>query len=147
MTKEQLMKYAEQGVRDELIQMQLKINELARLFPHLVLNADGTVPSVAPIERKPGARNKPNGRPFDAGDQRVRAARVPIAEREAQVREFLKNKPSMTAEDIGQALGGLSKARTYKILQGIARPEKPYIRGSRTPVKWVLKPGAKNERK
>lgn len=50
MKRELLMKYAEQGVRDRLQVIQLEINELARNFPHIVCNADGTVPVVAAIQ-------------------------------------------------------------------------------------------------
>jgi MarR family protein len=50
MKKSDLLKYAEAGVRNRLREIQLELASLRREFPQLVQNADGTMPSVMPIE-------------------------------------------------------------------------------------------------
>ena len=54
------MKLAEQGVIKRLAEIQLEINALARAFPHLVQNHNGSVPAVAPITLKPKRSKKSN---------------------------------------------------------------------------------------
>ena len=52
MNKEQLLKLAEAGVKQRLQEIQIELNNLARLFPHLVMNQDGSMPAVAPVNLK-----------------------------------------------------------------------------------------------
>ena len=52
MKKADLMKYAEQGVRDRLKEIQTELNALAKDFPHIVGNGDGAVPAVLPLAEK-----------------------------------------------------------------------------------------------
>lgn len=131
MTKEELMKYAEQGVRDELAQMQLKINNLARLFPHIVCHADGTVPSIGPVVLKKENRG---------GDRQTPVARMKRDERLAQVRQFLQDHPGKTSAEVAAALN-LSKAGAHKFIHDAgAVPASPHRRGSRTAIQWKLGP-------
>ena len=60
MNKNELMKLAEQGVIKRLAEIQDEINKLARAFPHLVQNENGSLPSVAPITRKPKRKSNPD---------------------------------------------------------------------------------------
>lgn len=59
MNKSQLLKYAEEGVRQRLQEIQVEINALARDFPHIVCHADGSVPAVTPITAKAASIKDP----------------------------------------------------------------------------------------
>jgi hypothetical protein len=76
LSRETLIKYAAVGVRERLREMQRELDGLARDFPELVKNADGSMPSVVPLVTKksaapkkaaaPARPSKPNGRSHDA---------------------------------------------------------------------------------
>jgi len=52
MNRHDLLRYAEAGVRERLRDIQRELEMLARDFPHLVRNADGSLPSVLPVTKK-----------------------------------------------------------------------------------------------
>jgi hypothetical protein len=100
--KQFLMKLAEPGVYDRLRAMQTELNELHRLFPHIVANADGTIPSVMPIERKYGSDSHGPGAMHAAG----KAAGMPKATQKG------KAKGKRRSPSTGQAKVAGSGART-----------------------------------
>ena len=134
MTKDELMVYAEQGVRDELNRMQAKINELARVFPHIVCHQDGTIPSVAPVAPKT------NGKPYPTATSRPAGTpRVPRAERIEQARAFLSKHPDgVNGRELGEAIG-LGYAHAQKLIAAVGRPLSKYKPGSRVAIRYVLK--------
>jgi len=118
-TKADLLKLAEPGIRVRLAEIQAELNELARAFPHIVKNADGTVPSVIPIVPKAssnGARPQKALRPQNA------APRKPQAERLADIRAFLTTHPGSSARAIGEAVG-LSANQAFKLAAMIAKAQ------------------------
>jgi len=126
MKKDELMKYAEQGVREELSRMQLKINELARLFPHIVCHQDGSVPAIVPITMKATT----NG----TGKKTVR----PKAERLEQITKFLKQNPGASTREIGAAIN-IVPTHVLKLAREIAKPINSPKPGSKQPIQWKLK--------
>jgi len=128
MNKETLLKYAESGVRDRLQEIQLEINELARLFPHIVNHQDGSIPAVVPI--MPKVKSKPNGK---AG--RVEAVRVPEAQRLATLRAFLTEVPGSNTHQIAAHLG-VATSYANKLLLKIGA--KSTRAGHRAPSTWRL---------
>lgn len=125
MNKEQLMRLAEHGVRVRLKEIQTELAELARDFPHLVLNQDGAMPAVMPVELK----SKRGG---------ARPRRLPKAERIKQVRAFLTQHPSATTNEVGAALGVVSSAANKILRDAGAKPTEKVVRGSRHPIRWKL---------
>ena len=129
-TKDELMKMAEPGVRAELEAMQARLNELARLFPHIVKNQDGSVPAVLPIVQKKASRQAAAGRP----------KRRPIEESIAILRKFLQTKPGAATSEVMVALGGVVRTHAAKILRAAGAKEvgKRPPRGSTQEIHWRL---------
>lgn len=133
MNKTELLKYAEHGVRVRLSEMQLEINALARTFPHIVKNADGSIPSVLPIEAKPHVAVH-NGSGPTAPKQRAlsREARRP------QIEAFLKAHPGATTKDVQKHLG-VSSSNALVLLHKFARMQSGGGKGQ--PATWHLRAG------
>ena len=94
MNKETLKKYAEAGVRERLREIQHELDDLARDFPHLVQNADGSHPSVLPLELKPKkGRSSSNGNGNGHGG------------RYAAIVAILKAHPNSTTKQIAKRAG------------------------------------------
>ena len=87
MKKADLMRYAEQGVRDRLTEMQAEINALAKAFPHIVRHQDGSIPAVAPVIVTKPKKVKPNGA---ESPQRRAFHALPKAERDRRIAKMLK---------------------------------------------------------
>ena len=126
MTKAELLKYAEHGVRERLREIQLEMNSLAKLFPHIVGNQDGSVPAVLPLSTK--AATTPAGQ--------VKQSR---SERLAAIRAFLQRHPGATTQQIGEGVG-LGSTRVLMIIRDVAKlTNTPKARVAGT---WVLKGSA-----
>ena len=140
LSKKALMKYAEPGVRERLREIQRELDGLARDFPHLVKNADGSMPSVLPMvhtkKKKnafaamaPGHNGSSNGHGRST-DDRVRAV-------------LAAHPGGITAQDIATAIGigGANSSFRDRYLRPIAR----YVKGAgRTPGRWFLKGSSSN---
>ena len=124
MKKDQLLKYAEAGVRNRLADIQAELNDLARDFPHIVKNHDGSMPVVAPVEVKPTRGGGPK--------------RPPGHSREA-VRAYLANHPGATTVEIAAAVG-LDRGFALKLLREIGATPIGTPK-ARQPIAWKLKPG------
>ena len=88
MNRETLKQYAEFGVRERLREIQRELEILARDFPHLVRNADGSLPSVIPTTAKPDQR-----RPASATNGNV-AALPPVPGAQAPARQPKRTRPA-----------------------------------------------------
>jgi hypothetical protein len=143
MNRETLKQYAEFGVRERLREIQRELETLARDFPHIVRNADGSLPSVIPITAKPG---RPRERFVLEPDQPTRPApaaraahsspHTPRADDLDRARRYLAAHPGAATVEIYRAAGHRGNASTHfrQILRAIARPEQ---RGTR--MHWTLK--------
>lgn len=142
MKKDELMKYAERGVRDELEAMQAKINELARLFPHIVCHQDGTIPAVLPIRDKaprmlwtePAAGAVPG-----AARKERTTERIPRAQREAAARAWLAKYPKGATSKQYADDAGISVAHAHKLLSAVGKPGNKRAAGSKVPIRFVVK--------
>jgi len=101
------MKLAEQGVIKRLAEIQQEINALARAFPHLVQNQNGSVPAVTPITLKPARSKKPN--PKLSAQRKAYWANMPPAKRAAMLKKMIRarNKGRKRA---ARGLSGLSES-------------------------------------
>jgi len=86
MTKAELLKLAEHGVRMRLAELQLEINKLAAEFPHIVNNMNGSVPAVAPLT----AKGKPSKNTELSKLRKAYWAGLTPADREARLTKMLK---------------------------------------------------------
>ena len=93
MTKDQLLKLAEHGVRVRLQEIQAELNQLAYDFPHIVNNQNGTTPAVLPLETK-----KKN-----AGHGGNRTGK-PHADRLDEMRRTLHTHPGSTVDQLASML-------------------------------------------
>jgi hypothetical protein len=118
MTKDELMKLAEAGVREELRAMQVRLNELAKEFPHIVGNQDGTVPAVLPVVLKGGA--KPRGAMIDLA------------------RAFLMEHPGASTVEIAEHLGTAASYVVHLMNKIGAKRLTKHKRGSTVPITWKL---------
>jgi hypothetical protein len=145
MNKAILKQYAEAGVRNRLREMQKELDLLAREFPSIVKNADGSMPSVVPIELKATTGNG-NG----WGGARVKQAGTPTTfrgrykkrdQRRVEAAAYLKAHPGATATQIATALGlgkgGLDLFRKT-VLQSVATAKR-IAPGPTAPAEWYLK--------
>lgn len=135
MNKAELMKFAEHGVRVRLSEIQLEINALARAFPHIVQNADGSIPSVVPIEAKPGVVAH-NGVTHEAARPAVRMKR---ADQLKRVALYLSAHPNASSNDITKELS-ITKSSALNYLGEVGRKSAAHVPGSVEPTKWVLSP-------
>jgi hypothetical protein len=121
-----LMKqYAEAGVKVRLREIQEELNMLYREFPHLVGNHDGSLPAVAPLEKKPTK---------SAGRGVVKYTPEVIE----QIRQIIKAHPGIRTTEIYTKvgkMGKLSALRTAIQKTGAVTKET----GPRTERTWRLK--------
>jgi hypothetical protein len=124
--KDELLKYAEEGVRKRLREIQDEVHILAKDFPHLVLNQDGSMPSFIPIEKKKTAPGPVRGSRHERGQQSVDA-----------VIAFLKANPDATTLEVGKAVGLRPSAYLRQLLGDVAKPARGPGRGKL--ITWALK--------
>lgn len=132
MNKQTLMKYAEPGIRARLHEIQDELNTMHRDFPHIVANADGTVPSVLPIELKASAPKNGNGNGHGGKRIRLKTYIEPA-------RTFLAAHPGASAKEVAAAVGTEDNSGFRdKVLRVIAKPKTAgKLRG--TPQEWHVK--------
>jgi hypothetical protein len=146
MNRETLKRYAEFGVRERLREMQRELETLARDFPHLVRNADGSLPSVLPLVAKARAQAAakkhaiPHARtlPTPAGRRHPE-----IAARIDAVRRYLHAHPHGATRAELLAVAGYhteNGAFNDRILRKIARE----TRTGTAPARWHLKTAPSN---
>jgi hypothetical protein len=128
MTKDELMKLAEEGVRVELRAIQARLTELAKAFPHIVGHQDGTVPAVLPVELKK-----------KSGYAAAQLKRRPMAESVALVHDFLKANPGAPTSEVQRILGLATRTATAKVLHAAkAKKVNPKRGASWEEFKWRL---------
>jgi hypothetical protein len=122
MTKDQLLKLAEHGVRQRLSELQAEINELAEQFPHIVGNQDGSVPAVLPLTMK---------------TKQVRQTKT-ADERRAEIRRTLTTHPGSTTAQLAAMLH-VHKSTAYAFVRQVARSERSRTGHRSEPGRWFLK--------
>lgn len=136
MTPEQLMKYAEHGAKNRLVEIHTELNELAQHFPAVVSAFTSQVkfaPKARPATAKPNGSvphtSKPNGV--------VPVKRQSSLTRMVALERYLAAHPGATTPELATAMGVTSN----RILVIAPRVAKGSRRGSgRTPMTWTLKP-------
>ena len=112
MNKELLRQYAEAGVRNRLKDIQKELDELYREFPSVVANQNGSIPTVSPLEWKPG-----RAAPADNAGRMGRLATDPTI---AKIAAYLTTHPGALTKDIAAGTGFQSTTYFGKKLTMIA---------------------------
>lgn len=103
MNRNLLRQYAEAGVVKRLQDIQAELEALHAEFPHLVANANGTIPAVVPME----AKKRGNG----WGGKRTKKAKTKLAKRAktaevlADIQRYLRRYKEATIPHMATDLG------------------------------------------
>jgi hypothetical protein len=103
MNRAQLKQYAAAGVKARLHEIQRELAFLAREFPDLVRNADGSIPAVLPIVAKKAAR----------------ASRPAGSNRLDQIRAFLATHGGASSTEIRRHVGLAPKTNIAGYLESL----------------------------